>query len=87
MVVAGGSDAHDGNYDFALARYTRKGALDPPFGRGGLVFTDFSGHGSADGARALALQPDGKIVVVGGTSAGDDLGNFAIARYQGAVSP
>ena len=39
------------------------GDLDPTFGRGGIVTTDFSGNW--DSALALAVQPDGKIVAVG----------------------
>jgi hypothetical protein len=61
--------------------------LDPSFQAIGRVTTDFSGRGSADTPFAVALQADGKIVVVGGASAGDDLGNFAIARYHGAPGP
>ena len=63
IVVAGESSA-SGNGDFALARYLPNGTLDPSFGGDGRVLTDF-GSGSYDGASALALQPDGKIVVAG----------------------
>jgi uncharacterized delta-60 repeat protein len=57
---------------FALARYLPNGTLDPTF-RGGTVITDL---GSESVIEALALQPDGKIVVAG-TSGGD----FVVARY------
>ena len=40
------------------------GQLDPTFGQGGIVTTDF-GNTSATAA-AIAIQPDGKIVVFGG---------------------
>ena len=63
--------------DFALARYDSGGDLDPSFGTAGKLTTDFSG---VDAAEALLLQADGRIVVVGTTSAGDD---FALARYLG----
>ena len=53
----------DGN-DFALARYLPNGTLDATFSGDGRVLTDF-GSGSDDYAFALALQPDGKIVVAG----------------------
>src|SRR5437667_3009460 len=43
------------------------GDLDPSFGTGGRVLTDFGG---GDGARALALQADGRIVVAGSSGAG-----------------
>ena len=50
--------------DFALARYLPNGTLDATFGGDGTVLTDF-GSGSEDYANALAIQPDGKIVVAG----------------------
>ena len=65
--------------DFAVARYNRDGSLDAPFGNGGVVTTDFAG--SRDEAGAVVLQPDGKIVVVGTARAGSNP-NFAVARYN-----
>ena len=57
--------ANDGNNPkFALARFTAAGALDPTFGAGGKVLTDFPDV-SGVFARDAALQPDGKIVAVG----------------------
>ena len=53
------------------------GTLDETFGTGGKVTTDFGG---TEGARAMVRQPDGKILVVGGTSNGSDH-DFALARY------
>src|SRR3989442_919160 len=76
IVVAGGF----GGAFFALARYNADGTLDPSFGSEGRVFTNFGGR---DGARALALQADGKIVATGFTSS--DFGTrrrFALARYN-----
>src|SRR3989442_1558637 len=46
------------------------GALDTTFGRSGKVITDFN-H-TTDIANAVALQPDGKIIVVGQTYANND---------------
>lgn len=57
-------------YDIALARYNADGSLDQTFGNGGLVKTDFD---EMEGASAVAIQQDGKIVggeiVVAGTVA------------------
>ncbi|HKP54076.1 MAG TPA: S-layer homology domain-containing protein [Chloroflexia bacterium] len=65
IVTAGSS--HTGGGDFALARYLPDGTLDPAFGSGGRVSTDFApGY---DQARALLLLPDGKILAVGTTRA------------------
>jgi len=57
------------------------GDLDLTFGTGGKVITTFaSGPRSAS---ALLIQPDGKIIAVGGA------GGFALARYEatGALDP
>ena len=74
---------------FAIARYTGDGVLDPSFGTAGTVTTKFSvlpaalGLATDDAASAVAVQPDGKIVVVGGSW--DSVGlysNLALARYN-----
>lgn len=65
--------------DFALARYNRDGTLDTTFGAGGRVLTTFA-QNSIDRANALAIQPDGKIVVAGSTRSGPR-SEFALARY------
>jgi uncharacterized delta-60 repeat protein len=68
--------------DFALARYNTDGTLDPTFNGTGKVLTDFSGSGSEDSGRALAIQRDGKIVVAGPSlPSGQDYTDFALARY------
>ena len=58
------------------------GDLDPTFGVGGVVMTDF--NASTDLANAVALQADGKLVVAGTTYTGNDFSDedFAIARYN-----
>src|SRR5438067_7447789 len=58
------------------------GDLDPTFGTGGKVLTDFD-H-STDIANAMAVQTDGKLVVVGATYRDNDFSNedFAVARYN-----
>jgi len=71
--------------DFALARYTARGLLDRSFGRAGKVLTSFGAHTRAD-ASAVAIQPDGKIVVAGtdltDTRPGVGVYEFALARYN-----
>ncbi len=64
--------------DFALARYNADGTLDNTFGTNGFVVTDL--QQSTDVVKAIAIQPDGKIVVAGYS---DNTFNydFAIARY------
>ena len=67
--------------DFAIARYNPDGTLNTTFGTGGIVTTDI--RGDADQAEAVAVQPDGKIVVAGhaATVAGQ-ITDFALARYN-----
>lgn len=69
--------------DFATARYNADGSLDSSFGNGGAAITDFLDV--IDVASAMAIQPDGKIVLAGSTT--DDMthSDFAIARYDNAV--
>ena len=67
---------------FAGIAQAAPGDLDPTFGLGGRVTTDF--NLSTDIANAVALQADGKLVVVGTTYTNNDYSgeDFAIARYN-----
>ena len=70
LVAVGGAGGN-----FAVARYNPDGSLDRGFDGNGRKMADF---GSAfDGAAAVAVQPDGKIVV-----AGHGGGKVALARYR-----
>ena len=71
IVTAGYTGQHP---KFALARYDSDGALDPTFGTGGKVITKVGMWGIATD---LAIQPDGRIVVVGFNGRG-----FALVRYR-----
>jgi uncharacterized delta-60 repeat protein len=70
--------------DFALARYNSDGSLDPTFGSGGKLTTNFGGNGAS--GNAVVLQQDGRIVVAGQISTAQDF-DFALARYLTDVSP
>lgn len=75
------------NYtDFALVRVDRDGTVDTSFGNLGRVLTDFGG---SDTIYAIALQPDGKIVVGGVTTTTATKSDFALARYlpNGQLDP
>jgi uncharacterized delta-60 repeat protein len=58
-------------YEWAVARLNPDGSLDPSFGTNGRVLEDF--QNSADIATAVAIQIDGKIIVAGRNYAGMDL--------------
>jgi uncharacterized delta-60 repeat protein len=86
MVVAGTADFRGGNPRFGVARFMSDGALDRAFGTNGSTITGFpttvgTSTYRSGSAEDVALQPDGKIVVVGTT--GND---FALARYLGSAS-
>lgn len=74
-IVAAGSGSPG---DFLLARFNADGTLDTGFGTGGRSTTDF---GSSEGAKALALQSDGKVIAFGN----DINGRRLMARYLGGV--
>ena len=68
---------------FGLARYLSDGTLDPTFGQGGVVTTEIPGAF----APAIAIQPDGRILVVVGRYSGEPGEPWVLARYlaNGAV--
>src|SRR5262249_39062750 len=73
LAVNAGTDA-----DLLLARYNPDGSLDDTFGTGGRVITPVAGYDVID---ALAVQPDGKLVIAGSTvgPAGSDT---VLGRYN-----
>lgn len=85
IVTAGFTFQPGSSFDFALARYNQDGTLDADFS-GGRIVTDF--FGQIDLANDVAIQSDGKIVVVGQCfeSFATDL-DFAIARYNPDGTP
>lgn len=78
-----GSDNSDRitSNNFQLVAYQANGSVDTGFGNNGRVLTHFIGF-SSDRLWAIALQPDGQIVVAG--SIEDVLGgpDFGVARYR-----
>lgn len=77
IIVLGDFDA-GGHDEIFLTRYNSNGSLDSSFGSGGKAITQI---GSAAGARDMVLQPDGKIVVTGGT-VNNGLGDTYVIRYN-----
>lgn len=86
IVVAGqGSTGGVFTNVFLLARYKIDGSLDSSFGTSGTVTTSFT-EGSAN-ARAVALQTDGKILVVGDAHPLASAYFNALARYKPDGTP
>ena len=82
IVVGSSGTANSRNYAFAVARLDMDGSLDTSFGGDGRVVTSL-GNFSDLGARAAALQTDGKILVAGqGGSGGFATADFALVRYN-----
>jgi len=65
---------------FALARYNTDGSLDTTFDGDGMVTTQFFGE-NIESATGVAIQANGKIVVVGSVFSTFDQ-SFALARYN-----
>jgi uncharacterized delta-60 repeat protein len=82
-IVVAGETGSFADRDFALARYQANGLPDPTFHGDGLVTTDIGGF-SVDTVKDVAVQSNGKIVVVGSAGDGTSFGNddFVIARYN-----
>ncbi|MFD4372453.1 calcium-binding protein [Streptomyces sp. NPDC058486] len=80
IVTIGYGYSDETSGDFTLTRYHPDGSLDATFGGDGIVTTDFVGANNDEG-RGVALQPDGKIVAVGGSTDWGGNGAWAAARY------
>ena len=82
LVVAGTTRPTGAEQDeFALARFTANGHLDPSFAGGGITKTD-AGPGN-DLGQDVAIDPISKRIVVGGYVGMFSTGPWAVARYEG----
>lgn len=86
IIVAGITNflSPQGQSEVALASFTPSGGLNPNFGIGGIVKTTI---GTNADVGDVALQSDGKIVVVGGTNTSASIISLFSIRYSptGAV--
>lgn len=80
IVAVGDTSDAGGDKDFLIVRLDGDGTLDATFGTGGKVVTDFFGFD--DVARGLAVQDDGKLVVVGTRRDGSGDAGFTVVRYE-----
>ncbi|HVW31786.1 MAG TPA: delta-60 repeat domain-containing protein, partial [Acidimicrobiia bacterium] len=93
IVVVGTAAPARNGYAFLLLRFMPDGRLDPSFGTAGRVWTDLVTlatplRGAVEGdvalgastATAVAIQPDGKILVGGATQSGGTTA-WALMRY------
>ncbi len=78
-IATGGSSGTD----FLVVRYNPNGSLDSSFSFDGRVTIAFDAADGVDQCAAVAVQPDGKIVVAGSTSGASPTStDFAIARLD-----
>jgi uncharacterized delta-60 repeat protein len=85
QIIAAGSSFSNSKTveDFIVARYNANGSLDKRFGKNGKITTDF--FRNVDSISAVAIQPDGGIIVAGFAQLGGNGGTprvFALARYR-----
>ncbi len=77
-VLVAGACLNGGTYDFCAARYNGDGTLDLTWNGTGKVITALGGE---DFAQAVAVQPDGKVLLAGSCTNGGN-NNFCAARYN-----
>ncbi len=89
-LILAGHCAVSGQLDFCAVRTTAAGALDTTFGTGGKLITAISSGAtpatSNDFVTAMALQPDGKLLLAGYCRSGS-FDKFCVARYDGGPFP
>ena len=90
QIIAAGSSFSSSKTveDFIVARYNADGTLDKRFAKNGKITTDF--FRNVDVINALAIQPDGRIVVAGFAQLAGTGGTprvVAVARYRSDGQP
>lgn len=80
-IVAGGTASSGGRTDFAVVRYLPDGQPDTTLDGDGKRMIDFAS--SDDAAHALALQPDGKLLLAGSALVGGSQRDVALVRLNG----
>jgi uncharacterized delta-60 repeat protein len=78
-IVVGGDYYNGTNSDYAAVRYNSNGTLDTTFSGDGKA-TAAIGAGDDEG-RGVAVQSDGKVIVIGATNNGTDM-DFGVVRFN-----
>lgn len=86
LLLSGATGAAIGSYngDFQVVRLSADGVLDPTFGIGGVSRVDL---GANDLGYGVAVQPDGKPIVVGSTATGIQTDDMAAVRLLAVSDP
>ncbi|MEI8007678.1 MAG: delta-60 repeat domain-containing protein [Bacteroidota bacterium] len=83
-ILVSGSAYNGTHNDFAMLKFLPQGGIDTTFGTKGMFL--MHARGGNDIASSMALQPDGKIIVVGSSSDGN-YDAFALARFKPEGDP
>lgn len=84
VVLAGSARAGDDSRPITVVRWTAAGALDPDFGSGGVARIPVVW---SDDAWDMAIQADGKLVVVGSGANGMGIPSLVILRLTSTGAP
>ncbi len=93
IVIAGRAKALStgSDYNFYAIRLNADGTPDTGFGNNGAILIDMKGTNRFDQANAVAIQPDGKIVLAGSAGLENNNGNchagFVRLTANGALDP
>ena len=79
LLFAGRQSKASGGNDFAVLRLNPDGSVDNTFGKNGIATVDFNNSATAT---KVAVQPDGRILVVGSAEMGASKLDFALARLN-----
>lgn len=79
VVVGSTVNSSTGSHDIVVLRYKADGTPDDGFGDHGKVITDINGN--EEFAYAVAIQPDGKILVAG-SEGNSNIYDFLTVRYK-----
>jgi uncharacterized delta-60 repeat protein len=83
IVIAVNADNPSGSgKDFYVSRYNSDGSTDSTFGSGGVARIAMTKTSDEESPQALAIQADGKIIVVGYAAVKGNTYGFAIARLN-----
>ncbi|WP_395701057.1 DUF4214 domain-containing protein [Aquabacterium sp.] len=86
IVVVGGVDLSN-RRDLLVARLNADGTPDSSFSDDGLALIAFGGDYSTGTGYSVAIQPDGKILVVGSGGPANAGSDFAVCRFNRDGSP
>lgn len=83
IVLMGFAGVGSNDDDMAMVRFDTYGNVDTTFGTDGKVITDINGR--FDYGKAIALQPDNKIILAGYSYTAGGIAEVVVARYDNFI--